>query len=78
MLKEFSTSAQIINITHLPQIAARGNAHFKVYKYEENGKTFTSVKLLGENERIEELAKMVGGENVTDTTLKTARELLGG
>jgi DNA repair protein RecN (Recombination protein N) len=78
MLKEFSTSAQIINITHLPQVAARGNAHFKVYKYEENGKTFTSVKQLGDSERIEELAKMVGGENVTDTTLKTARELLGG
>ncbi len=77
MLKEFSTSAQIINITHLPQIAARGSAHFKVYKYEENGKTFTSVKLLAENERIEELAKMVGGENLTDTTLKTARELMG-
>ncbi len=77
MLKEFSSSAQIINITHLPQIAARGNAHFKVYKYEENGKTFTSVKLLSENERVEELAKMVGGENLTDTTLNTARELLG-
>lgn len=76
ILREFSSSAQIINITHLPQIAARGHAHFKVYKYEEDGKTFTSVRLLNENERIEELAKMVGGENLTDTTLKTARELL--
>lgn len=76
MLKEFSSSAQIINITHLPQIAARGNAHFKVYKYEENGKTYTSVKRLDENERVEELAKMVGGENLTDTTIKAARELM--
>ncbi len=76
ILREFSSSAQIINITHLPQIAARGHAHFKVYKYEEDGKTFTSVRLLNENERVEELAKMVGGENPTDTTLKTARELL--
>jgi len=47
-----------------------------VYKFEKNGKTFTSIKQLNKNERIEELAKMVGGENVTDTTRKTARELL--
>ena len=76
ILKLFSTSAQIINITHLPQIAAKGDAHFLVYKYEEDGKTFTSVKLLDKNERIEELAKMVGGDSLTDTTLETARELL--
>ena len=76
ILKSFSVSTQIINITHLPQIAARGDAHFMVYKYEENGKTFTSIRQLVENERVEELAKMVGGEKLTDTTLKTARELL--
>jgi DNA repair protein RecN (Recombination protein N) len=76
ILKEFSTTTQIINITHLPQIAAKGDAHFMVYKYEEGGKTFTSIKQLAGNERVEELAKMVGGENLTDTTLKTAQELL--
>jgi len=76
ILKEFSTTTQIINITHLPQIAAKGDAHFLVYKYEENRKTYTSIRQLGENERVEELAKMVGGENLTDTTLKTAQELL--
>jgi DNA repair protein RecN (Recombination protein N) len=76
ILKAFSASTQIINITHLPQIAAKGDAHFVVYKYEKSGKTFTSIKQLGENERVEELAKMVGGENLTDTTLKTAQELL--
>lgn len=76
ILKEFSTTTQIINITHLPQIAAKGNAHFLVYKYEENRKTFTSIRQLEEIERVEELAKMVGGDNVTDTTLKTAQELL--
>jgi DNA repair protein RecN (Recombination protein N) len=77
MLKAFSTSVQIINITHLPQIAAKGDAHFMVYKYEQNGNTYTSIRRLGEQERVEELAKMVGGENLTDSTLKTARELLG-
>jgi DNA repair protein RecN (Recombination protein N) len=76
MLKAFSTSVQIINITHLPQIAAKGDTHFMVYKYEQNGNTYTSVRQLGEQERVEELAKMVGGENLTDSTLKTARELL--
>lgn len=76
ILKAFSASTQIINITHLPQIAAKGDAHFVVYKYEESGKTFTSVKLLEEKDRVEELAKMVGGESVTESTLTTARELL--
>ncbi len=76
ILKAFSSSVQIINITHLPQIAAKGDAHFQVYKYETGNKTFTSIKLLNENERIEELAKMVGGENLSDNTRKTAEELL--
>jgi DNA repair protein RecN (Recombination protein N) len=76
ILKAFSTTTQIINITHLPQIAAKGDAHFLVYKYEQKGRTFTSVRKLGEQERVEELAKMVGGENLTENTLKAAQELL--
>jgi DNA repair protein RecN (Recombination protein N) len=78
IIKSFSATTQIINITHLPQIAAKGDAHLLVYKLEENGKTFTSIKPLTQNERIIELAKMVGGENYSDTTLKTAKELLNG
>lgn len=76
ILKTFSITTQIINITHLPQIAARGDAHFSVYKYEENNRTYTTVKQLHDDERVEELAKMVGGENPTGTTRETARELL--
>ncbi len=76
ILKAFSSSAQIINITHLPQIAAKGDSHYVVYKFEQNGKTFTSIKKLEEKERLEELAKMVGGEVITENTLKTARQLL--
>jgi DNA repair protein RecN (Recombination protein N) len=76
IIKSFSASAQIINITHLPQIAAKGDAHFVVYKYEENGKTLTSVKLLNAEERIEELAKMVGGNDYSDASLKIAREMV--
>ena len=76
IIKSFSTSTQIINITHLPQIAAKGDSHFQVYKFEEMGKTFTSIKKLSNAERIEELAKMVGGDNFTDSNLKSAEELL--
>ena len=76
IIKSFSATTQIINITHLPQIAAKGDAHLLVYKFEENGKTYTSIKHLNQNERIIELAKMVGGENYSETTVKTARELL--
>ena len=78
IIKSFSAGTQIINITHLPQVAAKGDAHLLVYKFEENGKTFTSIKHLNPNERIVELAKMVGGENYSDATLKTATELLKG
>lgn len=76
IIKLFSSTTQIINITHLPQIAAKGDAHFQVYKQEEGGKTFTSLKELNKDERVEELAKMVGGEKLTDSTMKTALELL--
>jgi DNA repair protein RecN (Recombination protein N) len=50
IIKSFSETTQIINITHLPQIAAKGDAHFLVYKYEQAGKTFTSVKPLNQSE----------------------------
>ena len=78
IIKSFSASTQIINITHLPQVAAKGDAHYLVYKFEENGKTYTSIKQLTHTDRVVELAKMVGGENYTETTLKTAEELLKG
>jgi DNA repair protein RecN (Recombination protein N) len=76
IIKSFSSTTQIINITHLPQIAAKGDAHLQVYKYEKDGKTYTSIRLLTEKERVEELAKMVSGEKMTDSSLKTAQELL--
>ena len=76
IIKSFAESTQIINITHLPQIAAKGNSHYQVYKYEQNGKTFTSIKKLFGKERAEELAKMVGGENFSESNLQTAIELL--
>lgn len=76
IIKSFSTNTQIINITHLPQVAAKGDMHFSVFKHEENGKTYTSIKALDAEERVEELAKMVGGEKLTEITIKAAEELL--
>jgi len=76
ILKEMSDHMQVINITHLPQIAGKGQHHFKVYKYEVNERTHTSIRELNDDERIDELAQMLSGENASDTARKTARELL--
>ncbi|PTN10043.1 DNA repair protein RecN [Mangrovibacterium marinum] len=76
ILKEMSTDVQIINITHLPQIAGKGEHHFKVYKYDEADRTYTSIRQLGVDERIDELAQMLSGANASETARKTARELL--
>lgn len=77
ILEQMAQTVQVLNITHLPQIAAKGKHHFKVYKYDKNEQTFTSIKELTENERIEEIAQMLGGENYSATTMKAAKELLG-
>ncbi len=77
ILKEMSANVQVINITHLPQVAGKGQHHFKVYKYDKGERTYTSIKELSQEERVEELAQMLGGEKVSETTRKTASELLG-
>jgi DNA repair protein RecN (Recombination protein N) len=67
---------QVINITHLPQVASRGNMHYHVYKDDIDDSTFTRVKLLSYDERIMEVAKLLSGSEVTETAMKNARELL--
>ncbi len=76
IIKALSSNVQILNITHLPQIAGKGNHHYKVYKLDNNNSTYTSIKKLSEQERIEELALMLGGSNPTKATIQAARELL--
>jgi len=75
-LKEISSARQVLCITHLPQIASLAKSHFLVSKEEQKGRTITSVNVLGEKEKIEEIARMLGGSKITDTTLKHAREML--
>ncbi len=67
---------QILCITHLPQIASMADAHYLISKYVETGNTFTEFKLLAPNERVTELARMLGGVHVTQTTQEHASEML--
>jgi len=76
-LLEISKYRQIICITHLPQIASLPGQHFVVEKNIKNNETFLTVRELNEYERIGEIARMISGTNVTDTTIKQARELIG-
>jgi DNA repair protein RecN (Recombination protein N) len=76
ILQQMAETMQVLNITHLPQIAARGSHHYKVYKFDQNDQTFTSIKKLTDQERIEEIAQMLSGENYSSTAMETARELL--
>ena len=67
---------QVIAITHLPQIAARASTHYRIEKEEEGGRTVTRVRLLDGDERVQEIARMLAGEEVTEPALANARELL--
>ncbi len=76
IMKDMSNSMQIFSITHLPQVAAKGVHHFKVYKTEELMGTNTKMKRLSSEERIVELAEMLGGKNLSESALAHARQLL--
>ncbi|HDL19376.1 MAG TPA: DNA repair protein RecN [Bacteroidetes bacterium] len=75
-LKQLSGSHQVICVTHLPQIAAFAESHFSVRKQVLDGETFVSVHKLDQEERIREVALLLGGEKITDATLKNAQELI--
>ncbi len=76
MMKAMSAKHQIITITHLPQIAARGDAHFFVFKDNSSKKTISSIRQLSAEDRVEEIAKMIGGANPSRVSIENARELL--
>lgn len=75
-LKEISRNKQVICITHLPQVAANADFHYLVSKYEDHHTTYTRVKLLREEMRVEELGKMISGDEITSNALNYARELI--
>ena len=76
ILSDMGRYMQVINITHLPQVASRGTKHYHVYKDDTGDSTITRVKLLSHDERILEVAKLLSGSEVTETAIKNARELL--
>jgi len=76
IMSKMSQKMQVITITHLPQIAAKGNQHYKVFKEEVNNITTTNLKQLSEDERIVEIAEMLSGKNISDSALTHAKELL--
>lgn len=76
IMQQMSDHMQVIAITHLPQIAAKGNSHYKVFKEEINGVTTTNLKQLSSEERIVEIAEMLSGKDISDTALIHAKELL--
>ncbi len=76
VLNEMSQRHQLICITHLPQIAARGQKHFHIYKNTTTDQTFASVKELINEDRLHEIAAMLAGDNITDGALSNAKELL--
>ncbi|MBS4072550.1 MAG: DNA repair protein RecN [Algoriphagus sp.] len=76
MMKDISQNHQVICITHLPQVAAKGESHYFVYKDNSSDKTISKIKLLQSEERVQELAKMIAGTNPSVSALASARELL--
>jgi DNA repair protein RecN (Recombination protein N) len=77
LLKRLGHSRQVLCVTHLPQVASQANQHFQVAKGTTgDGKTVSRIDVLDKKERVEEVARMLGGIEITETTRKHARELL--
>lgn len=76
MMRKMAQNHQVITISHLPQMAAKGEYHYFVYKDNTSDKAVSRIKLLSEAERIEEIAKMIGGNQPSATAFQTAKELL--
>jgi DNA repair protein RecN (Recombination protein N) len=77
MLRQLGTRHQVMCVTHLPQVAASADHQWLVNKASANGKVSSAVTVLNKVERIEEIARMLGGVKITETTRKHAAEMLG-
>jgi DNA repair protein RecN (Recombination protein N) len=77
-LQELGANRQVLCVTHLPQVASLANQHFRISKVSDGKATRTGVAILGKEERIEELARMLGGVEITQKTIEHAAEMLAG
>ena len=75
-LLELSKFQQVLVVTHLPQVASRGNSHYKSFKFSNRTETFTGIEKLNKEKRIEEIAKMISGEEITTEAIEVAKQLL--
>ncbi len=75
-LREIAARHQVICITHLPQIAACGTSNYRIWKHSDDRSTYTSIDPLAPDEKVREIARLLGGENITPTTLASAKELI--
>lgn len=76
LMQQMATTRQIITITHLPQIACRGQQHYKVFKSDTSSRTETNICVLSQDERIEEIATMLSGVPPTQEAIANAKQLL--
>ena len=76
MMKKMSTQHQVISISHLPQVAAKGDSHYYVYKNNKSEKSESLIRKLEDKDRVEEIAKMIGGDNPSELAMKNAMELI--
>ncbi|MGI9568984.1 MAG: DNA repair protein RecN, partial [Desulfobulbia bacterium] len=76
LMVKMSDNMQVISITHLPQVAAKGLQHYLVYKDEDGAMISSNIKLLDENDRLVHLAEMLGGSDITESALAHAKQLL--
>ena len=77
LLGQLGDKRQVLVITHLPQVAAQGTQHLRVSKTQAGGQTLSHIHLLAPEARVEEVARMLGGVEITETTRKHAEEMLG-
>ncbi len=76
LMYNMSRNMQVLTITHLPQVASKGDNHFKVYKYEDRNRTITDIKLLNKSDRINEIAEMLSGKKLNKSAKELANQLL--
>jgi DNA repair protein RecN (Recombination protein N) len=77
-IKDISKSTQVLCITHLPHVASIADTQLYISKYENNSRTFTKIEELGYNDRVKQIAIMISGDKITQSSIENAKELLKG
>ena len=76
LMYNMSKNMQVLTITHIPQVASKGDSHFKVFKHEDKSRTVTNIKLLNKSDRVDEIAEMLSGKKLNKSAKELANQLL--